>query len=63
MNLGRPRKPIAIKTAPAIISQWGNPIDESRPIYFPPFTLSRSLDQVAGIYISPAGAFSIGKTM
>jgi hypothetical protein len=30
----RPRKPIAIKTAPAIISQWGNPIDESRPIYF-----------------------------
>jgi hypothetical protein len=34
----RPRKPIAIKTAPATISQWGNPIDESR---------SRSLDQAA----------------
>jgi hypothetical protein len=35
----RPRKPIAIKIAPPIISQCGNSIDESRPIYFP-FTFS-----------------------
>ena len=31
----RPRKPIAIKIAPPIISQCGNSIDESKPIYFP----------------------------
>jgi hypothetical protein len=31
----RPSKPIAIKIAPPIISQCGNSIDESKPIYFP----------------------------
>jgi hypothetical protein len=31
----RPRKPIVVKIAPPIISQCGNSIDESRPIYFP----------------------------
>jgi hypothetical protein len=31
----RPRKPIAIKIAPPIISQCGNSIDESKLIYFP----------------------------
>jgi hypothetical protein len=31
----RPRKPIAIKIAPPIISQCGNSIDESKSIYFP----------------------------
>jgi hypothetical protein len=30
----RPRKPMAIKIAPPIISQCGNSIDESKPIYF-----------------------------
>ena len=30
----RPREPIAIKPAPPIISQCGNSIDESMPIYF-----------------------------
>jgi len=30
----RPREPIAIEIAPAIISQYGNLIDESRSIYF-----------------------------
>jgi hypothetical protein len=29
------RKPIVVKIAPPIISQCGNSIDESRPIYFP----------------------------
>ena len=31
----RPRKPIATKVAPAIISQCGKLIDESRSTYFP----------------------------
>ena len=31
----RPSKLVAIKIAPPIISQCGNSIDESRPIYFP----------------------------
>lgn len=31
----RPKKPIATKTAPAIISQCGNLIDDSKSIYFP----------------------------
>ena len=31
----RPSKPIVIKIAPPIISQCGNSIDESKPIYFP----------------------------
>jgi hypothetical protein len=39
----RPRKPIAVKIAPAIISQCGNSIDESRPSYFP-FAFSPLLD-------------------
>jgi hypothetical protein len=30
----RPSKPAAIKIAPRIISQYGNPIEESRSIYF-----------------------------
>jgi hypothetical protein len=37
----RPRKPIAIKRAPPIISQCGNSIDESKPIYF--FALGSSV--------------------
>jgi hypothetical protein len=36
----RPRNPIAIKIAPPIISQCGNSIDETKPIYFP-FGFSR----------------------
>jgi hypothetical protein len=37
----RPRKPIAIKIVPPIMSQCGNSIDESKPIYF--FALGSSV--------------------
>jgi hypothetical protein len=39
-----PTKPITVKTAPPIISQCANSIDESRPIYFP---FQPGLDQAA----------------
>jgi hypothetical protein len=42
----RPTKPIAIKIAPPIISQSGNSIDESKPIYFP-FALARCISTSA----------------
>jgi hypothetical protein len=40
-EIARPREPIAIKLAPPIISQCGNSIDESMPIYF--FALGSSV--------------------
>jgi hypothetical protein len=47
----KPKNPTT-KTAPAIISQCGNSIDESKPIYFP-FSASPEPDQIHSVILLP----------